>query len=326
MTMPTETSDRCKTICPDGKRCEVHGPHTMHMTSLNLEPAPASPAREDRLFESGCCLCGSTSWRYGLLGLIRTDAGNKYCGDCNEATVGQIDAEVARRRSLAQPAEEFKVGDEVEWTGALGYETGVVRELKSSTIYCYRTGKYAHRGSAQIDDPKFLRLIRRAPQAEVKPVEYYPCEPAALPRVLPAGSRVIHGGSSLEGYRLENGRYVHPITAAYFTNPSSVDWKTVAIQPEPTQAPQVERAPSAKRDPYRDHQVKLYHLCRETTTSPYHSDLDDRIAATRAERDAKKRAQALKDLDRPAHPPAWPADSFEDVGELGVLPVRAVRP
>ena len=38
---------------------------------------------------------------------------------------------------------------------------------------------------------------------------------------------------------------------------------------------------------------------------------------TRAERHAKKRAQALADLDRPAHPRAWPAGSYDDVDELG---------
>src|SRR6185295_13280842 len=117
---PAPTSPaRCDTICPDGRRCELHGHHDRCMTSTKMTLhgswAAASPAREDV-----CDACGATPVTHRdtiAKDFQPTDLTDRYnfCKACSVVHWDKlIPAIRTRRRSLTQPAEEFRVGDECE--------------------------------------------------------------------------------------------------------------------------------------------------------------------------------------------------------------------
>lgn len=67
----------CETICPDGKRCELRGPHDRHMTSVTMTcpPQPSAPERHKLKRDPYVChresmasiLSGSAYERGGVL-------------------------------------------------------------------------------------------------------------------------------------------------------------------------------------------------------------------------------------------------------------------
>jgi hypothetical protein len=145
-----------------------------------VEPAPTSPAREDRLFTSGCAFCGKTGVPMNGKRCDGPYAGTIICHGCLDEMrqrypkQNPLDAEMARRRSLAsQSGEEAwvpAVGDIVNGLGAGSYsrengdrfEGRVLNFTGHSGFRCVTIATEREGDRCVMIDS--LRLIRRAGQ------------------------------------------------------------------------------------------------------------------------------------------------------------------
>jgi len=200
---------------------------------LRVEPAPTSPAREDRLFEEGCRLCGAM-------------VGMSCCSQCYARYGGTYDAvtaELDRRRSLASqsgggdwvPA----VGDIVNGLGAGSYsrengdrfEGRVLNFMDHSGFRCVTiaTEREGDRG-VMIDS---LRLIRPAGQ------RFYGTMPSVLPETLPAGTTYTRSDGSRVTSRSEARHKTGIFGAKYWAlwsettetwvDPKLINWSEVPL-------------------------------------------------------------------------------------------------
>lgn len=228
----------------------------MHMSALLSRVSPAA-AVSDRLFEGGedvCCLCGDNrSWSRGrakrllVFGDEYKNPGASVCMGCWEQfgeKYDNCDAEITRRRSLAEPG--FRLGDEVETTTS-GYR-GKITSVKASHHYGVDSCGQYHSTE--------LRLIRRAPTeaARTGDARFYGKQPDVLPETLPAGTPTFWdiAGLTASEVRLNAARtyYDGTITWNNHLNTSAIpvsriDWAKVPLPPataggERTLPPEVE--------------------------------------------------------------------------------------